>query len=122
MNDLPSWVLPLMSLVFGAGGPYAGWLLYSQQKKKQPIDASTAQVANAVALSNAAQGVVDMLQEQVDNLQTKTDKQDQEIQSLKNNAIHLTQIWELWYTDLSENWLIHRQQDKAPAKPTRKSQ
>ena len=124
MFNPPDWMLQWLMWFFGAGGPIVGAYYWYQMRKKRPIDTSTAQVANAIAISNVAKGIVDMLNGQIDDFKThietqdgKIEKQNVEIASLKDLVINIENIWGVWYADLSNRWSFHRLQDKAPNAP-----
>lgn len=124
MPELPNWFPSFLTWFLGAGGPIVGLYLWYLQRKKLPIDTSTAQIANAVAISNVAKGVVDMLGEQIDDFKGHIDKQDKkiddqniEISLLKTRVVNIENVWISWYADLSNRWSVHRLLDKAPDAP-----
>ena len=116
--------LAIVYWVFGAGGPIAGLYWYLQRRKREPVDAATAQIANAVAISNVAKVVVDLLNEQIDDFKDDINKQNAKIEAqeietriLKAKIFNIENIWASWYSDLSNKWAVHRLQEKAPSPP-----
>lgn len=130
-NDLPDWVLPLLGILFGGGGPFVAFLAWRSEARKAPIDRSTAKVAEATAISTTAnellKTVISRMNEQ-DNRASKQDDrasaQDDQIRNLRQELMatntrldRITYTWNNWYLDLKEDWDMHRTKNEAPPPP-----
>ncbi len=130
-ETLPSWFWPAVAYTFGTGGPLAGFLAWLRFRKKDPIDYSTAQIANATAISSAATGVVDMMSETMKDFELKfkeqdarqkqqdehSREQDAKIAMLEKRVYNVESIWSLWYADLAARWEVYKMADSAPQAP-----
>lgn len=127
-------LLLLLAGVFGGGGALTGLLAWRKDARQGPIDKSTAQVANSVALSETAMAWVQYQDEKMKIQDEKLVAQDEkthrmalQISELSAGNDNLTERvsrtesrlsgWNFWYDDLSGRWSYHREQDNPPAKP-----
>ena len=127
-------MLLLLAGVFGGGGALTGLLAWRKDARQGPIDKSTAQVANSVALSETAMAWVQYQDEKMKVQDEKLMVQDEkthrmalQISELSASNDNLTERvsrtesrlsgWNFWYDDLSGRWAYHREQDNPPAKP-----
>ena len=127
-------MLLLLAGVFGGGGALTGLLAWRKDARQGPIDKSTAQVANSVALSETAMAWVQYQDEKMKVQDEKMKVQDEkthrmalQISELSANNDNLTERvsrtesrlsgWNFWYDDLRGRWSYHREQDNPPAKP-----
>ena len=127
-------MLLLLAGVFGGGGALTGLLAWRKDARQGPIDKSTAQVANSVALSETAMAWVKYQDEKMKVQDEKMKVQDEkthrmalQISELSANNDNLTERvsrtesrlsgWNFWYDDLRGRWSYHREQDNPPAKP-----
>ena len=127
-------LLLLLAGVFGGGGALTGLLAWRKDARQGPIDKSTAQVANSVALSETAMAWVQYQDEKMKVQDEKLMVQDEkthrmalQISELSASNDNLTERvsrtesrlsgWNFWYDDLSGRWSYHREQDNPPAKP-----
>lgn len=122
--ELPSWVIPLVSILFGAGGPIAAYVAWRSESKKAPIERSAAKTAEAVAISSAANELVETILGRMTIQDSKIDLQDAKIQELRaelrdtNTRLDVIQLaWKSWYIDLKESWDSLRTKDNAPPPP-----
>ena len=120
-------LLLLLAAVFGGGGVLTGLLAWRKDARQGPIDRSTAQVANSVALSETAMAWVQYQDEKMKIQDEKTQKMAIQISELSERNDNLSERvcrtesrlsgWNFWYDDLSGRWSYHREQDNPPAKP-----
>ena len=127
-------LLRLLAGVFGGGGALTGLLAWRKDARQGPIDKSTAQVANSVALSETAMAWVQYQDEKMKIQDEKMIVQDEkthrmalQISELSASNDNLTERvsrtesrlsgWNFWYDDLQGRWSYHREQDNPPAKP-----
>ena len=120
-------LLLILAAVFGGGGVLTGLLAWRKDARQGPIDRSTAQVANSVALSETAMAWVQYQDEKMKIQDEKTHKMAIQISELSERNDNLTERvsrtesrlsgWNFWYDDLSGRWSYHREQDNPPAKP-----
>ena len=120
-------LLLLLAAVFGGGGVLTGLLAWRKDARQGPIDRSTAQVANSVALSETAMAWVQYQDEKMKIQDEKTHKMSVQISELSERNDSLSERvsrtesrlsgWNFWYDDLSGRWSYHREQDNPPAKP-----
>lgn len=121
---MPDWVIPLISAVFGGSGIIAAIAAWRKDVKKGPIEAQTAQVADAMVLSNAATGLVKTLTDRQSDFENrfierekiweaKLAAQDEKIDILQSRV----DAWIFWYNDLKANWFLHRAKDVPPIPP-----
>ena len=107
----------LLTALLGGGGLITALAAWRRDAKKGPIDAQTAKVADAVAVSEVATGWVQYQDE-------KMRAQDAKIANLAlklDSVSTLTQEWDTWYMDLGARWPYHRNQSTPPRPPRRSS-
>ena len=108
-------LIALLTALLGAGGLITALAAWRRDAKKGPIDAQTAKVADAVAVSEVATGWVQYQD-------AKMRDQDAKIASLalKLDLVStLAQEWDTWYMDLDVRWPYHRNQSSPPRPPRR---
>ena len=108
-------LITLLTALLGGGGLITALAAWRRDAKKGPIDAQTAKVADAVAVSEVATGWVQYQDE-------KMRAQDAKIasMSLKLDSVStLAQEWDTWYMDLDVRWPYHRNQSSPPRPPRR---
>lgn len=120
-------LLLILAAVFGGGGVLTGLLAWRKDARQGPIDRSTAQVANSVALSETAMAWVQYQDEKMKIQDEKTHRMAVQIAELSERNDSLTERvsrteswlsgWNFWYDDLRGRWSYHREQDNPPAKP-----
>lgn len=120
-------LLLILAAVFGGGGVLTGLLAWRKDARQGPIDRSTAQVANSVALSETAMAWVQYQDEKMKIQDEKTHRMAVQISELSASNDNLTERvsrtesrlsgWNFWYDDLRGRWPYHREQDNPPAKP-----
>ena len=106
-------LIAILTALLGGGGLVTALAAWRRDAKKGPIDAQTAKVADAVAVSEVATGWVQYQDE-------KMRDQDAKIASLalKLDAVStLAQEWDTWYMDLDVRWPYHRDQSTPPRPP-----
>ena len=110
-------LIALLTALLGGGGLVTALAAWRRDAKKGPIDAHTAKVADAVAVSEVATGWVQYQDE-------KMRDQDAKIASLAlklDSVSTLVQEWDTWYMDLDVRWPYHRDQSTPPRPPRRSS-
>ena len=108
-------LITLLTALLGGGGLITALAAWRRDAKKGPIDAQTAKVADAVAVSEVATGWV---QYQDDKMRD----QDAKIASMSfklDLVSTLAQEWDTWYMDLDVRWPYHRNQSSPPRPPRR---
>ena len=108
-------LITLLTALLGGGGLVTALAAWRRDAKKGPIDAQTAKVADAVAVSEVATGWVQYQDE-------KMRDQDAKIASLAlklDSVSTLAQEWDTWYMDLNVRWPYHRNQSTPPRPPRR---
>ncbi len=108
-------LITLLTALLGGGGLITALAAWRRDAKKGPIDAQTAKVADAVAVSEVATGWVQYQDE-------KMRGQDAKIASLAlklDSVSTLVQEWDTWYMDLNVRWPYHRNQSSPPRPPRR---
>lgn len=108
-------LITLLTALLGGGGLVTALAAWRRDAKKGPIDAQTAKVADAVAVSEVATGWVQYQDE-------KMRDQDAKIASLAlklDSVSMLAQEWDTWYMDLDVRWPYHRNQSSPPRPPRR---
>ena len=108
-------LITLLTALLGGGGLVTALAAWRRDAKKGPVDAQTAKVADAVAVSEVATGWVQYQDE-------KMRDQDAKIASLalKLDLVStLAQEWDTWYMDLDVRWPYHRNQSSPPRPPRR---
>jgi hypothetical protein len=81
MSEITSWLIPLVAVLLGSSGVAGSFVLLRREARQAPVEWQTAQVANAAALSHAAQGLVSMVNAQLKVQDSKIDSQDSKIDS-----------------------------------------
>ena len=110
-------LITLLTALLGGGGLVTALAAWRRDAKKGPIDAQTAKVADAVAVSEVATGWVQYQD-------GKMRDQDAKIASLAlklDSVSTLAQEWDTWYMDLDVRWPYHRNQSTPPRPPRRSS-
>lgn len=121
---MPEWVLTLITIIFSGGGLLTAIVAWRRDQRQGPVEAQTAQVADAMVLSNAASDLVKTLTERQKEFETrieaketiweaKLDAQDEKIDGLQSRV----DAWIFWYNDLKVNWFLHRVKDDPPVPP-----
>ena len=108
-------LITLLTALLGGGGLVTALAAWRRDAKKGPIDAQTAKVADAVAVSEVATGWVQYQDE-------KMRDQDAKIAGLAlklDSVSTLVQEWDTWYMDLDVRWPYHRNQSTPPRPPRR---
>ena len=108
-------LIALLTALLGGGGLVTALAAWRRDAKKGPIDAQTAKVADAVAVSEVATGWVQYQDE-------KMRDQDAKIASMSlklDSVATLAQEWDTWYMDLDVRWPYHRNQSSPPRPPRR---
>ena len=134
MIEMPGWVLQLLTVLVPSGGILGGVLLWRQDKRRAPIEYSTAQVGDAVALSGAASGLVKEMREELARYRARLDTQDTKIAEQHNEIAALRTAtdtlrddneelrdrlfrWGVFYDDLAGDWATHRTREHPPPAP-----
>ena len=108
-------LITLLTALLGGGGLVTALAAWRRDAKKGPIDAQTAKVADAVAVSEVATGWVQYQDEKMRDQDAKIASLD-----LKLDAVStLVQEWDTWYMDLDVRWPYHRNQSTPPRPPRR---
>lgn len=94
-------------------------------KNKDPIPKQAAEVAIAKDALGVVKGSYDFLIEDVARLRTdlngvkdEASSLRQEVQLLRREVQSIRSAWAMWYRDLSDRWLVHREQPAPPIPPT----
>ena len=106
-------LIAFLTALLGGGGLVTALAAWRRDAKKGPIDAQTAKVADAVAVSEVATGWVQYQD-------AKMRDQDAKIASLAlklDSVSTLAQEWDTWYMDLDVRWPYHRNQLTPPRPP-----
>lgn len=127
MPDFPSWVLPAISVFFGGGGILSGIVLWRKDKRQGPIEMTTAQVADAVAVSHAARSLFETVTTRLADQDLKIEKQDLKIEAQNTTIEELkaklqiahfnNENWTMWYNNLYNGWDIYRIDPMPPKRP-----
>lgn len=113
---MPEWLLQFLTIILGAGGVITAIAAWRKDAKKAPVEAQTAQIADAVAISHAAAGMVELQDKRNAAQDAKIDKLIVEINLIKEELFG----WRLWYTgDLVANWREHREKEEPPPPPAK---
>ena len=108
-------LITLLTALLGGGGLVTALAAWRRDAKKGPIDAQTAKVADAVAVSEVATGWVQYQDEKMRDQDAKIASM-----SLKLDLVStLAQEWDTWYMDLDVRWPYHRNQSSPPRPPRR---
>ena len=108
-------LITLLTALLGGGGLITALAAWRRDAKKGPIDAQTAKVADAVAVSEVATGWVQYQDEKMRDQDAKIASM-----SLKLDLVStLAQEWDTWYMDLNVRWPYHRNQSSPPRPPRR---
>ena len=108
-------LITLLTALLGGGGLITALAAWRRDAKKGPIDAQTAKVADAVAVSEVATGWVQYQDEKMRDQDAKIASM-----SLKLDLVStLAQEWDTWYMDLDGRWPYHRNQSSPPRPPRR---
>ena len=134
MTEIPGWLLQLITVLVPSGGIIGGVMLWRQDKRRAPIEYSTAQVADAVALSGAASGLVKEMREELASNRARLDAQDAKIADQHTELRELRETtdtlrgdneelrdrlfqWGVFYDDLAQDWAMHRTREHPPPAP-----
>ena len=108
-------LITLLTALLGGGGLITALAAWRRDAKKGPIDAQTAKVADAVAVSEVATGWVQYQDEKMRDQDAKIASM-----SLKLDLVStLAHEWDTWYMDLDVRWPYHRNQSSPPRPPRR---
>lgn len=110
-------LITLLTALLGGGGLVTALAAWRRDAKKGPIDAQTAKVADAVAVSEVATGWVQYQDEKMRDQDTKIASLALKLDSVST----LVQEWDTWYMDLDVRWPYHRNQSTPPRPPRRSS-
>ena len=108
-------LITLLTALLGGGGLITALAAWRRDAKKGPIDAQTAKVADAVAVSEVATGWVQYQDEKMRDQDTKIASLALKLDSVST----LVQEWDTWYMDLNVRWPYHRNQSSPPRSPRR---
>lgn len=123
-NDIPEWLLPTLTIIFGAGGPFVGFMAWRSEARKEPIDRQTAKVAEATAISTTANELLKTVIDRMNEQDRRAGAQDDQIRGLRQELMStnarldkITYTWNSWYLDLRDDWDMHRTKNEAPPPP-----
>ena len=108
-------LITLLTALLGGGGLITALAAWRRDAKKGPIDAQTAKVADAVAVSEVATGWVQYQDEKMRDQDAKIASMSLKLDSVST----LAQEWDTWYMDLDVRWPYHRNQSSPPGPPRR---
>ena len=108
-------LITLLTALLGGGGLVTALAAWRRDAKKGPIDAQTAKVADAVAVSEVATGWVQYQDEKMRDQDAKIASMSLKLDSVST----LAQEWDTWYMDLDVRWPYHRNQSSPPRPPRR---
>ena len=108
-------LIALLTALLGGGGLITALAAWRRDAKKGPIDAQTAKVADAVAVSEVATGWVQYQDEKMRDQDAKIASMSLKLDSVST----LVQEWDTWYMDLNVRWPYHRNQSSPPRPPRR---
>ena len=108
-------LITLLTALLGGGGLITALAAWRRDAKKGPIDAQTAKVADAVAVSEVATGWVQYQDEKMRDQDAKIANMSLKLDSVST----LAQEWDTWYMDLDVRWPYHRNQSSPPRPPRR---
>ena len=101
----PEWLTVVLTTI-GGGGLVTALVAWRRDVKRGPVEAQTAQVADAVAVSAVAN-------ELVKTVMARLKETDDKVEKLQNRVDR----WGTWYADLVGNWFRYREQGHPPAPP-----
>ncbi len=108
-------LITLLTALLGGGGLITALAAWRRDAKKGPIDAQTAKVADAVAVSEVATGWVQYQDDKMRDQDAKIASMSLKLDSVST----LAQEWDTWYMDLNVRWPYHRNQSSPPRPPRR---
>ena len=108
-------LITLLTALLGGGGLITALAAWRRDAKKGPIDAQTAKVADAVAVSEVATGWVQYQDEKMRDQDAKIASMSRKLDLVST----LVQEWDTWYMDLDVRWPYHRNQSSPPRPPRR---
>lgn len=114
------WVQVVMGLI-GGGGLITAIVAWRRDARQGPIETSQANVADAMAISEAATNWVTYQDNKLRDQDAKIEMQDAKFEALekKINTLQLKdRMWRGWYQDLALRWNHHRTKEEAPPPPT----
>lgn len=106
-------LITFLTALLGGGGLITALAAWRRDAKKGPIDAQTAKVADAVAVSEVATGWVQYQDEKMRDQDAKIASMSLKLDSVST----LAQEWDTWYMDLDVRWPYHRNQSSPPRPP-----
>lgn len=124
---MTDWVLPIAMAVFGSGGALAAIVAWRKDQRQGPIEAHSANIADAMSVRSAATDLSKTLMERVNALEDRAAISDKEIAeqndkiAAQNEKIDMLRkyvdLWSIWYRELKANWESHRSGDLPPLPP-----
>lgn len=114
MPDTTPIIVATISLIGSALLALVTWMI---ARGKKPIEESTATAANAAALSKASTEMVAAFRDDVADLRTRLEGQDERLERQGERIDTLEtrdRAWSRFYADLHQRWAHHRQQATAP--------
>ena len=117
---MPDWVLTLLLAIVAPGGIAGGFLLYRRESKKAPIERSDIQFTQAIAISTAANALLQTMNERTATQNAKIAAQDAKIEKLEIKKEHYARrlhSWHAWYANVVNEWHIVRLNTPPPAPP-----
>ena len=116
---MPEWVV-IVTALFGGGGVLTGLLAWRRDALRGPVEVATSQIANAVAVSEAASNWVEYqdakMKEQEARFQlyeVRLSNQEKIVSEMQHDLAG----WGGWYMDLKTRWHFHQRQEYPPPSP-----
>ena len=116
---MPEWVV-IVTALFGGGGVLTGLLAWRRDALRGPVEVATSQIANAVAVSEAASNWVEYqdakMKEQEARFQlyeVRLSNQEKIVSEMQHDLAG----WGGWYMDLKTRWPFHQSQQHPPRPP-----
>ena len=113
-------MLTIGSAIFGTAGIGGAFLAWRRDRRQGPIEATTATIADAVALSGAATAWVQYqtqkMKDQDGKIEDGQELNKQLVATLTTQRA-LVAMWGLWYIDLVERWSFWRARTEPPTHP-----
>lgn len=105
----------------GAGAFYVG----RHDKAKDPLPKEAAEVAiakDALGVVKASHDTlvadVARLNARIDDVEGEAHTLREEVQMLRREVQSIRSAWAMWYRDLADRWILHREQAAPPVPPT----
>ena len=93
-------------------------------KSKDPIPKQAAEVAIAKEALGVVKESYDLLAADIARQAARIDRVEgeagtlrEEVQLLRREIQSIRSAWNMWFLDLSDRWVVHRQQDAPPPPP-----